>query len=115
MRDTENGGAEVILSRSHPEFVAQLFAQEVPEINDGTITIERIVRDAGYRTKARCPISRSKSRSCRRLRRRPRHRVKNIIRELNNEKIDIIPYTEDPLQLLAKRTFPYRNQKDQCQ
>ena len=51
VRDTENGGAEVILSRSHPEFVRQLFLQEVPELEDGTVTIEQIVRDAGYRTK----------------------------------------------------------------
>ena len=51
MRDTESGGAEVILSRSHPEFVSQLFIQEVPELNDGTVAIEKIVRDAGYRTK----------------------------------------------------------------
>ena len=47
VHDTENGGAEVILSRSHPEFVTQLFIQEVPEINDGTVMIEKIVRDAG--------------------------------------------------------------------
>ena len=57
VHDTENGGAEVILSRSHPEFVAQLFIQEVPELNDGTVTIEKIVRDAGYRTKARRSLS----------------------------------------------------------
>ena len=49
--DTENGGAEVILSRSHPEFVKQLMIQEVPEVNDGTVVIDKIVRDPGYRTK----------------------------------------------------------------
>src|SRR5579885_1815918 len=51
VRDTESGGAEVILSRSHPEFVEQLFMQEVPELSDGTIVIQKIVREAGYRTK----------------------------------------------------------------
>ena len=45
------GGAEVILSRSHPEFVSQLYLQEMPELHDGTVAIEKIVRDAGYRTK----------------------------------------------------------------
>ncbi|EKE07931.1 MAG: transcription elongation factor NusA, partial [uncultured bacterium] len=51
VRDTEGGGAEVILSRSHPEFVKQLFIQEVPELRDKTVVIEKIVRDPGYRTK----------------------------------------------------------------
>lgn len=98
VKDTDNGGAEVILTRSHPEFVEQLFAQEVPEIADGTIIIERMVRDAGYRTKMAVrsvdpkvdPVG-----ACVGLR---GARVKNIIRELNNEKIDIMPFVDDPLE-----------------
>jgi N utilization substance protein A len=111
VRDTESGGAEVILSRSHPEFVAQLFIQEVPEINDGTIVIEKIVRDAGYRTKVAVrsqdpkvdPVG-----ACVGIR---GNRVKNIIRELNNEKIDIIPYAEDPALLLQNAMHPLEIQK----
>ena len=111
VRDTENGGAEVILSRSHPEFVAQLFIQEVPEINDGTITIEKIVRDAGYRTKVAVrsqdpkvdPVG-----ACVGIR---GNRVKNIIQELNNEKIDIIPYSEDPAVLLQNALHPLEIKK----
>src|SRR5581483_12083586 len=111
VRDTESGGAEVILSRSHPEFVAQLFIQEVPEINDGTITIEKIVRDAGYRTKVAVrsqdpkidPVG-----ACVGIR---GNRVKNIIRELNNEKIDIIPYNEDPATLLQNAMHPLEIKK----
>lgn len=106
VRDTENGGAEVILSRSHPEFVAQLFKMEVPELNDGTITIEKIVREAGYRTKLAVTSSDSKVDpvgACVGVR---GTRVKNIIRELNNEKIDIMPYSEDPLQLLQNALAP---------
>ncbi len=111
VRDTESGGAEVILSRSHPEFVAQLFIQEVPEINDGTITIEKIVRDAGYRTKVAVrsqdpkvdPVG-----ACVGIR---GNRVKNIIRELNNEKIDIIPYSEDPATLLQNAMHPLEIKK----
>lgn len=111
VRDTEGGGAEVILSRSHPEFVAQLFIQEVPEINDGTITIEKIVRDAGYRTKVAVrsqdpkidPVG-----ACVGIR---GNRVKNIIRELNNEKIDIIPYTEDSAGLLQNAMHPLEIKK----
>jgi N utilization substance protein A len=111
VRDTENGGAEVILSRSHPELVAQLFIQEVPEINDGTITIEKIVRDAGYRTKVAVrshdpkidPVG-----ACVGIR---GNRVKNIIRELNNEKIDIIPYSENSATLLANAMHPLEIKK----
>ena len=111
VRDTESGGAEVIFSRSHPEFVAQLFSQEVPEINDGTIIIEKIVREAGYRTKLAVrsqdpkidPVG-----ACVGIR---GNRVKNIIRELNNEKIDIIPFTEDPVQLLQNALSPIEIKK----
>lgn len=111
VRDTESGGAEVILTRSHPEFVAQLFIQEVPEINDGTISIEKIVRDAGYRTKVAVrsqdpkvdPVG-----ACVGIR---GNRVKNIIRELNNEKIDIIPYSEDPATLLQNAMHPLEIKK----
>lgn len=111
VRDTESGGAEVILSRSHPEFVAQLFIQEVPEIHDETITIEKIVRDAGYRTKIAVRSSDSKVDpvgACVGIR---GNRVKNIIRELNNEKIDIIPYADDPATLLQNALHPIEIKK----
>jgi transcription termination/antitermination protein NusA len=111
VRDTDSGGAEVILTRSHPEFVIQLFAQEVDEIRDGTITIERIAREAGYRTKIAVtshdpkvdPVG-----ACVGVR---GTRVKNVIRELNNEKIDIIPYTDDPLQFLRSALSPIEMRK----
>lgn len=111
VRDTENGGAEVILTRSHPEFVRELFMQEVPELGDGTIVIERIVRDAGYRTKLAVSSSDPKVDpvgACVGVR---GTRVKNIIRELNNEKIDIIPFSEDPLQLLQNALSPIEIKK----
>jgi N utilization substance protein A len=104
--DTEGGGAEVVLSRSSPEFVQALFAQEVPEINDGTVVIENIVRRPGYRTKM---IVRSLDQkvdpvgACIGLR---GIRIKNIVRELQNEKIDIIPYSQDPVQLLQSALDP---------
>lgn len=106
VRDTESGGAEVIMSRSHPEFVAQLFKQEVPELNDGTVVVEKIVREAGYRTKIAVRSLDSKVDpvgACVGIR---GNRVKNIIRELNNEKIDIIPFSEDPIQLLQSALNP---------
>lgn len=111
VRDTESGGAEVILSRSHPEFVEQLFNQEVPELGDGTITIEKIVREPGYRTKIAVRSSDPKVDpvgACVGIR---GNRVKNIIRELNNEKIDIFPFSEDNLQLLQNALHPIEIKK----
>ena len=106
VRDTEMGGAEVILTRSHPEFVSALFTQEVPELHDKTVVIEKIVRDPGYRTKLAVlsydpkvdPVG-----TCVGVR---GGRIKNIIRELNNEKIDVVPYAEDPVQLLKNLIAP---------
>lgn len=106
VRDTDSGGAEVILTRSHPEFVAALFTQEVPELHDKTVAIERIVRDPGYRTKLAVlsydpkvdPVG-----TCVGVR---GTRIKNIIRELNNEKIDVVPFSDDPIQLLQNLLAP---------
>lgn len=106
VRDTEGGGAEVILTRSHPEFVSQLFIQEVPELHDKTVAIERIVRDPGYRTKLAVrsydpkvdPVG-----TCVGVR---GTRIKNIIRELNNEKIDVVPFSDDQIQLLQNLLAP---------
>lgn len=106
VRDTDSGGAEVILSRSHPQFVTQLFMQEVPELNDGTIVIERIVREAGYRTKVAVRSNDSKVDPVGACVGTRGSRVKNIIRELNNEKIDIFPYAEDSIQLLQNAMSP---------
>lgn len=106
VRDTDNGGAEVVLTRSHPEFVSALFMQEVPELNDGTIEIRAIVREPGYRTKISVSSTDPKVDplgACVGVR---GTRVKNIIRELNNEKIDIIPFSEDPETLLRNSLDP---------
>lgn len=109
--DTENGGAEVILSRSHPEFVKQLMVQEVPEINDGTVIVDKIVRDAGYRTKLTVRSTDSKVDpvgACVGMR---GLRVKNVVRELHNEKIDIIPFANDAVELLQNALSPIEIRK----
>ena len=111
VRDTENGGAEVILSRSHPEMVEELFSQEVPELNDETVCIKKIVREAGYRTKIAVYSNDPKVDplgACVGVR---GTRVKNIIRELNNEKIDIVIYTENKVQLLQSLLHPIEPKK----
>lgn len=111
VHDTENGGAEVVLSRSSPEFVKQLMIQEVPEIGDGTVVIDKIVRDAGYRTKLTVRSTDPKVDpvgACVGMR---GIRVKNVVRELLNEKIDIIPFSTDPLELLQNALAPIEIRK----
>lgn len=111
VNDTENGGAEVVLSRSHPEFVRQLMVQEVPEINDGTVIIDKIVREPGYRTKLTVRSTDPKVDpvgACVGMR---GNRVKNVVRELHNEKIDIIPFAQDPVELLQNALAPIEIRK----
>lgn len=111
VQDTENGGAEVVLSRSHPDFVRQLLVQEVPEISDGTVVIDKIVREPGYRTKLTVRSTDPKVDpvgACVGMR---GVRVKNIVRELNNEKIDIIPFAQDSVELLQNALSPIEIRK----
>lgn len=111
VHDTENGGAEVVLSRSHPEFVKQLMIQEVPEIGDGTVIVDKIVRDAGYRTKMTVRSTDPKVDpvgACVGMR---GIRVKNVVRELLNEKIDIVPFSNDPIELLQNALSPIEIRK----
>ena len=85
-------GPEIILSRADPQFVVKLFRVEVSEINDGTIEIKSVAREPGFRTKL-AVYSRDEKvdpvGACVGLR---GQRVKNIVRELNNEKVDIIKW-----------------------
>lgn len=111
VQDTESGGAEVLVSRSHPEFVRQLLIQEVPEINDGTVVIDKIVREPGYRTKLTVRSTDPKVDpvgACVGMR---GVRVKNVVRELNNEKIDIVPFAQDPVELLQNALSPIEIRK----
>jgi N utilization substance protein A len=88
-------GPEIILSRADPQFVIKLFQLEVSEIADGTIEIKAIAREPGFRTKMAVYSRDSKVDpvgACVGLR---GQRVKNIVRELNNEKVDVIPWSPD--------------------
>ena len=89
-------GPEIILSRSHPNFVRRLFEVEVSEIADRTVEINGIAREAGYRTKVAVYSADDKVDpvgACVGMR---GARVKNIVRELNNEKVDIIRWYPEP-------------------
>lgn len=93
--DNDTRGPEIILSRSHPAFVRRLFEAEVAEISDRTVELKAIAREAGYRTKVAVGTNDDKVDpvgACVGLR---GARVKNIVRELNNEKVDIIRWSDD--------------------
>ena len=106
----ENGvrGPEIILSRSHPNFVRRLFEMEVSEINDRTVEIRGLAREAGYRTKIAVFSANEKVDpvgACVGMR---GSRVKNIVRELNNEKVDIIRWSAEPRDFILKALEPAR-------
>ncbi len=101
-----NKGPQVFLSRSHPGLVKRLFELEVPEIEDGTVEIKGIAREAGSRTKMAVytefenvdPVG-----ACVGTR---GARVQAIVDELHGEKIDIITWSEDPKVLIANVLSP---------
>ena len=104
----DNGlrGPEIVLSRSHPSFVRRLFEFEVSEIADRTVEIRGIAREAGYRTKIAVYSADDKVDpvgACVGLR---GARVKNIVRELNNEKVDIIRWSENPREFIQDALKP---------
>ncbi len=104
--ENELRGPEIILSRSHPNFVRRLFEAEVSEIADHTVEIKGVAREAGYRTKVAVwsddpnidPVG-----ACVGLR---GARVKNIVRELNNEKVDIIRWNDNPTEFVHEALKP---------
>lgn len=101
-------GPEIILSRSHPNFVRRLFEFEVSEIADRTVEIVSIAREAGYRTKVAVHSADEKIDpvgACVGLR---GARVKNIVRELNNEKVDIIRWNADAVEFAKEALKPIK-------
>ncbi|HMS85158.1 MAG TPA: transcription termination factor NusA [Nitrospira sp.] len=97
---------QVILSRSHPQFVAKLFELEVPEITEKIIEIKSVVREPGDRTKI-AVTSREKAvdpvGACVGIK---GSRVQAVVRELRGEKIDIITWTQDPRVFIAEALNP---------
>lgn len=97
----EKTGPQVFLSRTHPDFMAKLFAQEVPEIYDGIIEIVAVARDPGSRAKI-AVMSHDPSvnpvLSCVGVR---GTRVQAVVSELQGEKVDIIEYSEDPATFIV--------------
>jgi N utilization substance protein A len=100
------GIPQVLVSRNHPDFVRKLFELEVPEIASGEIVIKNIVREAGYRTKMSV-YSSNKSLDCiGACVGNKGMRVNEIVNELNGEKIDIVPYSEDAGEYIVSALSP---------
>ena len=104
-------GHQIFLSRAHPQFLAKLFFQEVPEIYEGIIEIKSVARDPGSRAKI-CVTSSDSSidpvGACVGMR---GSRVQTIVNELHGEKIDIIKHTEDLPTLISESLSPAEIQK----
>ena len=107
----DNKGHQIFLSRAHPQFLARLFFQEVPEIYEGVIEIKAVSRDPGSRAKI-CVHSKDSSLdpvgACVGMR---GSRVQTVVNELQGEKIDIIKWTEDLPTLVAESLSPAEIQK----
>jgi N utilization substance protein A len=99
-------GAQVTLSRSHPNLVRKLFAMEVPEIADGTVEIAAIAREAGHRTKvavrSNSPDVRARGACIGPM----GARVRAVVTELHGEKIDIIDWDPDPATFVGNALSP---------
>ncbi|OGN89610.1 MAG: transcription termination/antitermination protein NusA [Chloroflexi bacterium RBG_13_46_14] len=101
-----NKGPRVILSRSHPDLIRRLFEMEIPEIYNGTVVMESIAREAGYRSKIAVsakqegidPVG-----CCVGLR---GIRIQNIVNELNGEKIDVVTWDKDLATFIANALSP---------
>jgi N utilization substance protein A len=106
VRGEESKGPQIVVSRSHPDFIRRLFELEVPELLEGTIEIKAIARDAGHRTKIAVasndpnvdPIG-----ACVGAR---GARVRQVVNELRGEKVDIVEFRADVKQFIAEALSP---------
>ncbi|SKA40955.1 NusA antitermination factor [Enhydrobacter aerosaccus] len=102
----EPRGPQIFLSRSHPQFMAKLFTQEVPEIYDGIIEIKAVARDPGSRAKI-AVLSHDSSidpiGACVGMR---GSRVQAVVQELQGEKVDIIPWSPEPANFIVNALAP---------
>ncbi|MDC9701151.1 MAG: transcription termination factor NusA [Alphaproteobacteria bacterium] len=102
----EPRGAQIFLSRSHPQFMVKLFKQEVPEIYDGIIEIKSVARDPGSRAKIAVEskdVSIDPVGACVGMR---GSRVQAVVNELHGEKIDIVPWSSDPAGFIVNALAP---------
>jgi len=103
-----NKGPQIVVSRTHPALVAKLFEIEVPEIANGIVEIKALAREPGHRSKIAVasndhmidPVG-----ACVGAR---GSRVRNITNELRSERIDVVPYSDDPIEFIQAALQPAR-------
>jgi transcription termination/antitermination protein NusA len=104
--DKSAKGPQVILSRTHPDFLRRLFESEVPEIAEGIVEIKAVAREAGFRSKISVYSTDPRVDavgSCVGLK---GSRVQSIVRELGGERIDIVPWSQDPTVFVSRALSP---------
>lgn len=99
-------GPSITLSRSHPNLVRRLFEMEVPEIADGAVEIMALAREAGHRTKIAVRATAAGVNAKGACIGEMGSRVRAVMTELNDEKIDIVDYNEDPAKFIASALSP---------
>jgi len=100
------GNPQVVVSRSHPDFVKKLFEFEIPEIYEGLIEIKSFSRDAGSRSKVAVYSKNPDIDPVGSCVGQKGIRIQNIINELNDEKIDVIEWNEDPSIFIVSALLP---------
>ena len=104
----ESKGTEIIVSRSDPQFLVRLFELEVPEIYDGIIDIKNVAREAGDRSKISVESIDKRVDAVGACVGMKGVRIQAIVRELNNEKIDIINHSSEPMVFIARAMTPVK-------
>ena len=107
--DINSKGALILLSRKHYGFIKRLFELEIPEISDGTVLIYSVARDAGNRTKIAVYSENSNVDPIGACIGEKGTRIANILKELGNEKIDIVRYSKDPVEFIQNALSPAKN------
>lgn len=103
---TSERGPKAIISRTHPDLVKRLFEEQVPEIFDGTVEIKSVSREAGSRTKLAVWSKNSEVDAVGACIGPKGQRVGVIVSQLGGEKIDIVEYSEDPVEFIKKALSP---------
>ena len=107
--DNSGKGPLILLSRKHYGFVKRLFELEIPEVNDGTILIYSVAREAGVRTKVAVYSENSNVEAVGSCIGERGSRINNIIKELNGEKIDVVEYDKDAAKFIENALSPAKN------
>lgn len=102
-------GPLILCSRKHYNFVRRLFESEIPELIDGTVILYAVAREAGIRSKVAVYSTDERVDAIGACIGEKRSRITNILKELNGEKVDLVLYSEDPLEFIKNALSPAKN------